>query len=66
MYLLASTLMATQQFSAASDTLSSSQLVMSCADCSSSPENREGDREKSFSCDTVSLQFKTATANTAN
>lgn len=39
MYLLASTLIATQ-FSAAFDTFSSSQLVKSCADCSSSPEDR--------------------------
>ena len=38
-YLLASTLIATQQFCAASETLSSSQLDINCADCSSSPEN---------------------------
>lgn len=40
LYLLASTLMATQHFWAASETLSSSQLDISCADCSSSPEDR--------------------------
>lgn len=39
-YLLAGTLMATQQLLAASDTCSSSQLDISCADCSSSPEER--------------------------
>lgn len=40
LYLLASTLMATQHFWAASETLSSSQLDISCADCSSSPKDR--------------------------
>ena len=43
MYLLASTLMATQLLRVASDTLSSSQLDISCADCSSSPDNSERD-----------------------
>lgn len=40
-YLLASTLMVTQQFFASSDTLSSSQLAISCPDRSSVPEDRE-------------------------
>lgn len=39
-YLLASTLIATQQLRAASETWPSSQLDMSCADCSSSAVNR--------------------------
>lgn len=48
-YLLASTLMATQELCAASETLSSSQLDTRCADCSSSPVSRDRVSEELFS-----------------
>lgn len=57
MYLLASTLIATQ-FSATFDTFSSSQLVKSCADCSSSPEDRVIKCDKQLISNSNDFQFK--------